>query len=659
MEALSDDDLVFICLNLRVADVLSLSATCQRLRDTLFRSRHLWRTASVRLLGEPLVSLHLTAWRSPDTPRFHRRLVRAATTCDSLAYANTLRRDITHGLSPEDMKRIVCATGHTASACGSGLIAVVGGWRPSCPLTHLHVCVIDVHGRALRVPKLANSSAKPARRMRHAAAIVATPHWAIQRLPAGSPMELPSVLVLGGACDGGAAGEDGPPPGEERGEPVKGGLLTLTLLSFCATDGSVVTWQEAHASGTAPGAMWHHQCAPFKEGTRVVVFGGDMPRDDPEFEHISDRASASHVYVLDVPSRLWERVRTSGEVPSWRSLHVGLGCRPPSTGREALLILGGSDEHVKPFSSGDCADFHPHVLDLTTYQWRKGGGSGASRSRSAARGGAAAGEIRPTPRMRFAAEAYGEHVLLYSGHGDRPIPAQERVLRLDLGTLRWSKMRVRNGPVSLSDTPAACLAGGVLIAGVQMQPLLGVQVCQKLDLLCLAEPPEDDGMLGGELEDEARSPLSAASPAGSSAAGATESEAASKVAWEGSPKKAGEASGTTEPHSAEEDDEDDAAAQRAGLGRMVRMPRPISAHLRSSPLISAFARPGPLRRALALLEWQARTGPYLPRLGAHAAAGSISALRSARLLSSLLSPVTRYACSCRGPTVRRAACACR
>ena len=83
-------------------------------------------------------------------------------------------------------------------------------------LTHLHVCVIDVHGRALRVPKLANSSAKPARRMRHAAAIVATPHWAIQRLPAGSPMELPSVLVLGGACDGGAAGEDGPPPGEER-----------------------------------------------------------------------------------------------------------------------------------------------------------------------------------------------------------------------------------------------------------------------------------------------------------------------------------------------------------------------------------------------------------------------------------------------------------
>ena len=76
---------------------------------------------------------------------------------------------------------------------------------------------------------------------------------------------------------------------------------------------------------------------------------------------------------------------------------------------------------------------------------------------------------------------------------------------------------------------------------------------------------------------------------------------------------------------------------------MVRMPRPISAHLRSSPLISAFARPGPLRRALALLEWQARTGPYLPRLGAHAAAGSISALRSARLLSSLLSPVTRHA----------------
>ena len=29
-----------------------------------------------------------------------------------------------------------------------------------------------------------------------------------------------------------------------------------------------------------------------------------------------------------------------------------------------------------------------------------------------------------------------------------------------------------------------------------MEPLFGIRPCAKLDLLCLAEPPEDDGMVG-------------------------------------------------------------------------------------------------------------------------------------------------------------------
>jgi hypothetical protein len=94
-------------------------------------------------------------------------------------------------------------------------------------------------------------------------------------LPAGAPTALPSVLVLGGACDGGGNGME-PPPGEERGEPVPGGLLRLTLLSFCDTLGTAVTWTETDAHGEAPNAMWHHQAASFADGGKVVVFGGDM-----------------------------------------------------------------------------------------------------------------------------------------------------------------------------------------------------------------------------------------------------------------------------------------------------------------------------------------------------------------------------------------------
>ena len=61
---------------------------------------------------------------------------------------------------------------------------------------------------------------------------------------------------------------------------------------------------------------------------------------------------------------------TSGARPSWRSLHVGLHCRPPApAAADALLVLGGSDEHVQPFSSGDCADFAPYLLDLQAVTW--------------------------------------------------------------------------------------------------------------------------------------------------------------------------------------------------------------------------------------------------------------------------------------------------
>ena len=292
-----------------------------------------------------------------------------------------------------------------------------------------------------------------------------------------------------------------------------------------STDGAQVLWQEVEATGSAPASMWHHQCAAFRQGTRAVVFGGDTRPSDPEFAFLEDRAAASHVYVLDVTARMWERVTCTappGAQPSWRSLHVGLACRGPgSVGSEELLILGGTDEHTRPFSSGDPADFQPYLLDLDRYTWRTSLDTAATATNGDASSLTESVPFTPTPRMRFAAEAYGGHVLVYSGHGPERLPPSERVLRLDLATLTWHRMPVRNHPVSLPDTPAACLAGGVLVAGVQMSPFFGITPCPKFDLLCLVEPPAEG---------------SSASASGEEALDSQPEEAT----WEGSPLRQGQ-----------------------------------------------------------------------------------------------------------------------
>jgi len=92
------------------------------------------------------------------------------------------------------------------------------------------------------------------------------------------------------------------------------GLHVLNILSFSKSDGSEACWTEVSASGNAPHAIWHHTCGSFGRGKQVVVFGGDFPESDPEFEQISDRYAASFVYVLDVEGCCWERVRTQGYI---------------------------------------------------------------------------------------------------------------------------------------------------------------------------------------------------------------------------------------------------------------------------------------------------------------------------------------------------------
>ena len=76
LASLSEDGLIAVATHLDAAGLLRLALACKAFHKALLRSRYLWRRLSLDLLGEPLVQLHLSAWRAADSARFHRRLVR-------------------------------------------------------------------------------------------------------------------------------------------------------------------------------------------------------------------------------------------------------------------------------------------------------------------------------------------------------------------------------------------------------------------------------------------------------------------------------------------------------------------------------------------------------------------------------------------------------
>lgn len=472
VDALTDEVFLYLCTLLPGRDLVALGGTCRELHQLVRSSTHVWRELVTAHLGEPLVELHRAAWgfagddgdgapvanpMDADSADFYRVLFRAATECSRLAHANALRPRALAHLSRDDVERLLCTTGHTATGLGH-FVAIVGGWRRHCDLAHLHVSLVDVSGPKLIEPTLAPGSAQPARRIRAAACAIARPSWLARR--ADEPSSAPCALVLGG-CDDDPAGSR---------EPVGGGLHTLTVLALASADGARVRWHEASASGEAPRAIWHHDCGAFAGGSRVVVFGGDMPESDPEFEHIRERRAA-HVYVLELEQRAWARVPTSGSVPTWRSLHVAVTHTSLVDGREQLVVLGGTEEHTEVFSSGPAAPFLPHALDLGSFSWRAG----------------RPGSYLPAARMRFAAERYGNYLVVFGGHGNERISRDEALVRLDLRSLSWDRLPTRNSPYSHANTPAARLCSGVLCGGVQFT-LIGVQLVPKLELLILDEP---------------------------------------------------------------------------------------------------------------------------------------------------------------------------
>mmetsp|Transcript_35690 Transcript_35690/g.74947 ORF Transcript_35690/g.74947 Transcript_35690/m.74947 type:complete len:331 (+) Transcript_35690:363-1355(+) len=308
-----------------------------------------------------------------------------------------------------------------------------------------------------------------------------------------------------------------------------------------------------------------------------------MSEEDDEFEQIRDRRRVGHVYVLSVEERFWSRVSTSGACPSWRSLHVAVAYKEAADATEHLLVLGGSERHIPAFSSSSVADFKPYLLNLTTCEWRT-----IEHSEDGTN------ELTPVPRMRFAADVYGSHLIVYGGHGNGLIPRRQQLLALNLRSLQWHSVHTCNAPSSYPDTPAACLAGGVLVGGVQMQLFGGVRPCDKFDFLCLAEPPQAHGASPKKAKDAVEGDCLGAESS-------METSISSGPVWEGSACRTIEALSPSSTLDDEEEEVDDRLSGRMisvqlrsanGSSRTVTLPIQMVASLLESGVLSQVEADG-------------------------------------------------------------------
>lgn len=436
----------------------------------------MWRSLCYSLLDEAVITLHLKACDpgiGEPGYEFWKTFFRAAWTAAGFFYEHRLREECLHssecfqqalqsGNEPgiqcidgavyfQMRQKVLGSSGHTASALKSYILSI-GGWRPWSSSNDLHVTVLDLKRMMLIEPAVAGSE-KPERRLRHSSCTVRD-FQALQ----GQHSEC--VLVLGGCND--------------KSHVPCAGLKTLLFLTLEA-EGSAggrlqIRWRKEQATGQVPSGIWHHAADSFSKGTQVIVFGGDVPPQDPEFTFIGDRAYANYVYILDVNARRWERVQTQGQIPHWRSLHFGGTFFSSQNSAEHFVIMGGCEEHLEIFRGGPPATMLGYSLNLQTLRWRRGVKGNSN--------------FLPAPRMRFGAQRYGRHVLVYGGHGADTIPQDEELLVLNSETLEWRRAQVINEPSEFGVAPAAALAGGCVLGGVQLGPR-GAYPVPKLDFICL------------------------------------------------------------------------------------------------------------------------------------------------------------------------------
>lgn len=464
LNSFSDELLVSLCEFLPAFSVISLNLTCTILNSQIADSAWLWRKIAESFLGKTLFQTHLTH-RLKDNQEnikasFYKSLFFECMKCEGFVYAHDLRTRCLNNVSMmSDEGVLFGASGHTATAIGNKIV-IIGGWQGHThqhTVSNLSICIVDVAKTKVVQPELDPSSYKPGCMLRHSACSIANPSWL------NSSSEC--LLVVGGRDF-------------LRLHDYTGGVHDCLLLEFL--NENTVKWHKLNTGGQAPLNIWHHSSCSFQNRKKVVIFGGDIPEHDNEYSFISNRMEVSHVYVLDVELKIWSRVVTSGDMPSWRSLHVGVTYCSIVDNRERLVVVGGTSDHIQVFESGSTTDFNGYALDLDSMVWSRGQSPWFGYALEEAQGDEE-GSFHPSPRMRFSAEVYGRHLVVYGGHDNfQPIP--DKLIKLDLLSLKWSHITVKNEPYSYPDAVSSQLAGGLLVGGIFPRSMT---TCEKFDFLLL------------------------------------------------------------------------------------------------------------------------------------------------------------------------------
>lgn len=493
LEFLHDDVLLRICRFLPASFLLGTGVTCRGLRERTQDSVELWKGLCEALLGSTTFLLHEKCWRQhagdSDNASFYRRMFQTAWACEDFCYDLALRRTLLQSkeeleacgkmglpdgskMSPEPAALSV--SGHTEEGIGHFVIVIGGANGETQSENVIHITVINLESRQILRPMFAADSVIPLQRMRHATCVVQIPGLVAGPFTQG-------VLVLGGH-DGNLSAYD---PNE-----LRGGMKMLLLLELVSLDGPEIRFRELPTSGSCPEHMYNLSCASFAGGHRVCVFGGDVPRGDPEFHRISNRQNAAFVYILDMTCQHWTAVSTSGEQPSWRSFNATVSYTSLLDGRDYMVTFGGSDQHCEPLRGGRLANMCAYRLDLGTFTW-------TTRL-------SPADDFVPEGRMRFGAARWGRHLIINGGQGQ---DAQEfRTIRLNLDTLRWQRLVISNEmpPLHRHAFETGPPMAGCVVGCAQPGRFSGPRFPGRLMIFRLRDSTvENDGKLDGETTESA------------------------------------------------------------------------------------------------------------------------------------------------------------
>jgi len=470
--------------SLEYPDLRSLYCTSKASKNSLqAEGPQFWTCLSVATVGASLTRLHISASKllrkrissegSEDlaNAKVCKKLLRKAAR-DPSCRPSSLRwdADATKKLySSSETRELLRVCGHTATEVGSSIV-VLGGSRLS-PHRPSGATLINTRSLTCRAASLTPDSEIPMPRLRHAVTSISS-----------SPEGCPRALVLGGVSEV-----------FHHLEEMHSAAEAL-VLEIVGEEAGIIRWRSHKLHGPSPGngsPLFHHVACSFNNGKQVVVWGGDTQdfSDGPGQEAAAAECNErkDFVFVLDVQTWTWNKIRTTGPSPPHRSVAEAV------VFQEKLVVFGGSEDPKPPraFVFGTLPSMKPMVLDLKTFEWQEVPPQPPSQP-------------LPPPRTRFPRELRGSFVLVVGGRGQFG-QSLDDAWRLDLRTMQWKEQRIRGSQVMPRNASAAsALAGGLLLGGmtdghpcVQAQALLWDVL--EADPDNIDEDVEDSDM---ELEEE-------------------------------------------------------------------------------------------------------------------------------------------------------------